>query len=355
MKARAFSHMIKAEPKDMMPPVSGRTPVKGSLTVEAALVFPLFILVWVPFLYWMKYCAVYETLRHTVQQTAHVIAETGYLFELTGLKAVQDASWEGLEFRDPEEGIDTDQVVELVSGYLGDSSQVIAGALEYCVRVLESGQSAGKILTKELWRGAVDEVGKLICSLVSRRVTPPEVWDFWDVGAPRFTYSEFYYSYGEVNDWILLVAYVPVRWADPFGIFTGKNLTVSVQTRALTGVRGVGEMRPGEESGQEESSSDSTVYYRIGNGRKYHSLDCYLIMKDVSPISLSKAKSEGYKACDRCRAAGNTVYVTSRGEHYHSGTCPSLFPDVHALSEEELAGGRYSPCALCQTDGGWFS
>jgi hypothetical protein len=182
------------------------------------------------------------------------------------------------------------------------------------------------------------------------------VWDFWNVEHPRFTYSEFYYSYGGVSDWILLVAYVPVRWADPFGIFAGKNITVSVKTRALTGVRGVGEIRPGEDSGpDEEDPPDSAVYYRIGNGTKYHSLDCYLIMKDVSAVTVSKARNDGYKPCERCRASGEIVYVTSRGEHYHSQNCPSLFPDVHALSAEELAGGRYSPCALCQTEGGWFS
>ncbi|MBQ7065015.1 MAG: hypothetical protein IJM90_09020 [Firmicutes bacterium] len=324
---------------------------RGSFTVEAALVFPLFIVIWIPFLYLVKYVVLYENLKENVHQTAYIMSVSGYAFERAGLRDVQNASWGEKQIVDLDEA--TGGLSEKWLESFGENADVLAGALQYCERILDRGIGADKVLGRELWKLAVDETGVLAAGAISGALTDKQIWrTFGAEGPPRFSYSEFFYRQGDVSDWISLVAYLPIRWPDPFGFFSEQNIVVSEQTRAFVGLSS----RRTEIEKEETAEEESATYYRIGGGIHYHVLSCYLIAKDTVMLTREEAMSRKYRKCDQCHSGkSEIVYVTPRGECYHRANCPCLFPDVHELSEEELASGKYTPCALCLSDGGWFS
>ena len=308
---------------------------KGSLTIEAAMIFPVFIILWVPFLYYMRYCLLYETMQQVNHQTAMIMSSAGYLFDRAGLGEVQ-------------EEVSVDQGLELNWNVSWDeTAQMIQGGLNYCLQLLQREEELETVVGQEIWKLAVNDVGDLAAVQIADSMGEKR----WSIlGAsdnPRWDYSDFFYKQDKLSDWISLVMHVPVQWADPFDIFTDKVIAVSTQIRVFTGVLD-------EKSDGEWGETQKEIYYRIGRGKKYHSLDCYLIRKDIQLVDLETCKAQGYESCDHCETELEMVWVTPGGECYHAKGCAHLFPNVIALSEEEIINGAYTPCALCQTEGGWF-
>ena len=321
---------------------------KASMTVEAALVFPLFILIWIPFLYCLKYEILYESLKRNVFHTAQILSSAGYLMEQTGLRDVQNGVYLKEEEAEPSE------IASVASDWLeqaGEAGSYTADLLRYCLKILEAPGTTGQVIGREAWKGAVDEAWKLAASAVSGKMQPESFW--MELGAessPHFAYSRFFYSKSGVTDLISVTAYVPVKWPDPFGFFADQRVYASVQTRAFVG--------NDRSCGTDDVAADEekkTIYYRIGDGTHYHSLDCFLIDKDVVNMSREEALAEGYKPCKACGGGSGMVYVTKGGVRYHVKGCMHLFPDLIALTDEEMASGRYQPCGFCQLGGDWFS
>jgi hypothetical protein len=322
---------------------------KASMTVEAALVFPLFILIWIPFLYCLKYEILYENLKQNVFNTAQILSSAGYLMEQTGLRDVQNGVYQMENEAEPSE------MTSAASDWLeqaGEAGSYTADLLRYCLKILEAPGTTGQVIGREAWKGAVDEAWKLAASAVSGKMQPESFWiDLGAESSPRFAYSRFFYSKSGITDLISVIAYVPVRWPDPFGFFRDQRVYASVQTRAFVG-----------NAWSSVSNTDNTAddekkptYYRIENGTHYHSLDCFLIEKDVVNMSREEALAEGYKPCKACGGGSGIVYITKGGIRYHMKGCRYLFPDLTELTEEEIESGRYKPCGFCQLGGDWFS
>ena len=310
---------------------------KGSFTIEAALIFPVFIMLWVPFLYLVRYCLLYEAMQQVNHQTAMTMSTTGYLFDRAGLRDIQ------------EETVAKGEVATMpdFGEAWEDTLPVLQGSLNYCQQLLNSGADLSTTLGREAWKLAVNEVGKLAAGKIMESLGETR----WSVlgtdDEPQLTYSDFFYMEDTTSDWISLVMYVPVKWADPLGLFTNQTIAVSTQVRTFIGL-------PWEKAGMDESETENETYYRIGQGKKYHSLDCYLIQKDVQLISREQSEAGGYQPCGHCETSLEMVWVTPGGERYHAKGCSHLFPNVVELTTAEIVSGAYGPCALCQTDGGWF-
>lgn len=326
---------------------------KGSFTAEAALIFPIFILLWIPFLYFIRYIVIYETVSEDVHQAASVMAYGGYLFQRTGLKEVHDAVLKGQAIRQ-EETKEAVQGSEEWMSRLGKEAGALRGALQYCHKLLDRTEDLGSAVGQEAWKTAVNWTGQSICSAIINN--PQGGTSYPELGISEgihLDYSEFFYTDNGITDWISVIAYVPVKWPDPFQIFSNKTIVVSCSMRAFTGAEK--ETDPQAEGNDEKTDPAECTYYRIGKGTHYHSLDCYLIQKNVQMMSESRAVEQGYKKCSRCGGGQGTVWVTPGGERYHVKGCSALFPDVAPLTAEEWKSGVYTPCAICQSDGGWFS
>lgn len=280
---------------------------RGSFTVEAVILVPLFFLIWLPFLYILRYCTLYEVLQSAVHQTASTMASVGYWFQLAGFSELQETAEEG-----EQEGQDV------------------------------------------LWQETVNTVGGLLAGQILEEGYPETLWQ--ELGAqeePQLQYSRYFYQDEEMSDWIHLVAVLPLQWPDPFGFFSDLQIVADCKVRAFIGLPNEAFYTEGE--GKEEIGEEEETYYRIGNGRKYHSLHCYLIQKDIRMLAQVDALQQGLSSCERCEPTGQQVFVTAGGEHFHTDTCSYLFPRLIELSEAQIASGLYTPCALCQTENDWFT
>ena len=50
-----------------------------------------------------------------------------------------------------------------------------------------------------------------------------------------------------------------------------------------------------------ETASGSTIVYITATGECYHRLGCRYLSKSCIPITLAKAKAEGYRPCSVCK------------------------------------------------------
>jgi len=70
---------------------------KGSVTVEASIVFPIFVCVIISIIFLIKAVIVHEIIQHAINEAAHELSAASYLYHVSGLQKVHDLVQEGLE------------------------------------------------------------------------------------------------------------------------------------------------------------------------------------------------------------------------------------------------------------------
>lgn len=70
---------------------------KGSVTVEAALVLPMFICAVLSLAFFIKLVYIHELIQHAITQTADELASTSYIYYVTGVQGVHDELRDGIK------------------------------------------------------------------------------------------------------------------------------------------------------------------------------------------------------------------------------------------------------------------
>lgn len=274
----------------------------GSVTVEAALALPLFIMVMAAFLFYFQLMNLSQGI----------------------LQGLNNAGWQTAAIYNLENTIPG----ILSGGDEGDDSEVVQKIRDYAGDFLAAG------VTSVYVRNSVLEC-------VGEDVLDNSCIDGGSSGV---------LCYGYVSGDILKVGAVytvriPIL---PENIFSFR-MTQQVTRRLWTGVSA----QKKDSSSDEEEEED--VVYVTKYGTVYHIYkDCRSLKRSIKTCSFltigQKTNSSGhhYTACERCvRGSENAiVYVTDGGERYHnSQTCPSLLRYI----EEKEAGsvGGKSLCSYC--------
>ena len=122
--------------------------------------------------------------------------------------------------------------------------------------------------------------------------------------------------------------------------------------------------KPHETDGEpeEEEESEEEVYYVTAFGSVYHTTkSCRVLALKIMTVdyaslpSLRNTSGGKYYACDRCAKhavlEGTTVIVTEPGTRYHfRSDCPSLKRTITEISVSE-AKEKYRPCHYCGGNG----
>lgn len=138
----------------------------------------------------------------------------------------------------------------------------------------------------------------------------------------------------------------------PFPVFQLKSVPMTARScrRAWIGSDG---KTTGE--GSDQNSGDRLVYIGKASTRYHCNKTCHYLYNDISAVpasevhSMRNAEGKKYRACSRCTGAsgmGDTVYVMPSGECYHSSrNCSAIVAYVRAvpLSEVEYLGA----CSYC--------
>ncbi|KAB3532804.1 TadE/TadG family type IV pilus assembly protein [Alkaliphilus serpentinus] len=95
---------------------------KGSLTVEAALVLPIFICVIMTLALLIKVAYVHSIVQHAITETAHEIASNSYIYHVSGLADIEESIGEGLDSNAEGAKEDINRLTEAYSNIINNAA-----------------------------------------------------------------------------------------------------------------------------------------------------------------------------------------------------------------------------------------
>ncbi|SFS06275.1 TadE/TadG family type IV pilus assembly protein [Anaeromicropila populeti] len=275
---------------------------KGSMTVEAAIVFPIFIFAVISIVFFFQIILFQLQLQYGLNQTAREISQYSYIYK------------------------------------------------EY-----EQTNKANSYKEENLPEEATSVVNKI----ASSSIVKVQMNDFFSKSNihPSFVsggVKGISYSFSSVlkkTDNIDLVAYYKVKIPVPVFSIQKFSVVQRVYTRGFVGTNLIGE--PNSSS---HSDTDTIMVYITETGTVYHrNLSCRHLCVDIQSCSIIDIKSKRnlsggkYYPCEKCCKnclENQTVYITEDGKCYHSSiTCPGLKRTVKVVPLSSVS--NYRPCKRC--------
>lgn len=280
---------------------------KGSITVEAALILPIFLCFFLVFLYLFQILIVQEHIQSSITKTGLDLAKGAYILD---------------DFVDVDEALDFD--TDLLDS------------------VLDQG-------LKNLVRASVE--GSLVKELVQKYLDSELI----DKSCIKDGYSGVSFKgssvLGQDEDIDIIVSYKVEFLLDIFGI-GDIAMTQRVRLRGWTGHKVAAKyFRVGE-----SEEEDGTIVYVTETGTVYHLRNtCSHIsfsVEEVNGIPNGRRNSSGakYYPCSSCcknkPGEGKTYYITSYGTRYHTRRdCSRIKRNVREVPLSEVKGR--SLCKRC--------
>jgi hypothetical protein len=280
---------------------------KASLTVEAALIMPLFLFFLIAFLSFIQIFTIQEQIQASITKMGLNLSRTAYFCK---------------DFPDIEDILNFDQTAfgeefDISFSDLADSAVSPSMLKLYALKYLDKDQINNSCIIN------------------------------------GFEGISFYYS-SILNDLDEVDIVAEYKVKIPVKIFDIGEMTMvqRVKLRSWTGF----EVAAAYGTSQEDAGEEETIVYITTTGSVYHKdKNCSHIKLSVTPVigiptELRNESGSKYKMCDSC-CTGNegelaTYYITSYGTKYHSRRdCPAIKRNVKEIPLSE-AGGR-SPCKRC--------
>lgn len=270
---------------------------KGSLTVEASLILPVLMSVFLFFLCFFQVFLIQEKINIGLWETAKEISQYGHIYQSE--EEQKEASETGKSGKEVTKtyvaGLLTSERME---SYISDDF-----LNHSCVKY----GSKGVIYTTEAFKEEAKI--KLAAS--------------YDIEIPMFSF-----------------------------ILPNVHMVQQVESRGFVGTSKIG---------LEDGDEDDRIVYVSTNGEKskvYHtSITCTHLNLSIQSVSFSdvsnfrNAYGGKYKACEKCikqntPAENATVYIATDGNRYHSSMdCGGLTRNVREVKLSTLSG--YRPCSRC--------
>ncbi len=286
-----------------------KTNRRGSLTVEAAIILPLFLCFFFFMVFVIKAACIHISLDHAVQETAKEIAASAYPLSL--INEMVDE----LEIKEDADVVSTASGERLLA-------ELIAGEID--------GEGLQKILTELGSREFVEHIGygqkkqlqeRIVTALLKKNLTgsyvnPEEVYlslvDFpqseWEYEENRKAGGDYDQNYRKAglqpeqdfgkDDVVIQLEY---KLTVPFAFLESWQITLrhaAVEKAWLNGGNGVYSDR--QDRGIFEQKPEEEIVYVTRTGIKYHLEGCRYLQKSKIPISLEEAQ-KSYGPCKICR------------------------------------------------------
>lgn len=277
---------------------------EASLTVEAALVMPIFLFFMLAFLYFIQIFTMQEKIQSAITEMGLNLSRTAYFYK---------------DFPDISEALDFDKTIfgtEFDLGLNDITDKIMSGcSLKLYAKKYLDKDWVNKSCIKDGYEGI-----------------------------------DFFYS-SILNEENCIDIVLKYRVSIPVKIFVLGDMTMlqRVRLRAWTGYM-VGAVY------KKEKDSGETIVYVTETGSVYHkSRDCThlkLSIKAVNgiPDSLRNHSGAKYKRCEECckgkPESYAMYYITSYGTRYHeSKNCPGLKRSIREIPLSEVADRK--PCSRC--------
>lgn len=262
------------------------TSKKGSLTVEAALVVPLFLFVMINIMSVMEMISLHSRMEAAMHQTGKVIAEYGFIY----------SEWK-------QEASDVEKLIENV----GFSNVYVKNQV---VKTIGS-----SYLESSIVKGGVSGISFLQSSIMNEDII--DLVAIYKV-SPRF-------SIVGINSFSMVNRCRMRAWTG-YDNTKGNNRVSTDEMVYIT------------ETG--------TVYHKNRTCSHLNLSISLVFFKDI--INMRNSSGCKYYECEVCgkKERSETVYITKEGNRYHSSLdCSGLKRTIHTIPISEV--GARSPCSRC--------
>lgn len=286
---------------------------KGSLTIEAALIVPIFLYCMVGFIYFIQMITLHESIQHSITNLSFDISKFGYLYDEVNIEDMLiddtvDKNEE--EEKEPYKRIGKD--------------------------ILETfNLSIDSLFTNHLFQ-----------TLVKEHILDDNINLSIIENGQAGIYS-YFSTFMEEDENVHIIVHYKVKI--PFGILSSYNIPmlqrVTIRSWSKEAV---------EKKGEKEESKEEVVYV-TEHGEVYHKhKECTYINIKLTKVRmedlLKEERYKGFTSCSRCikdKLQGlSIVYITETGSKYHSSTlCSSLKRLVKEIGLEESK--KYRQCTRC--------
>lgn len=277
---------------------------KASLTVEAALVMPIFLYFMIAFLYFLQIFMVQEQIQSEITRMGLDLARAAYFYQ---------------DFPDVKEAV-------------GFDKSIIGEELE----------------------GSIDEISDYIISGASLKLYARKYLDkdFVNQSCIKRGFDGIDFNYSSVTkdaDYVDIV--IKYKVALPIKIFILGDMSMlqRVRLRSWTGYEVAATYTT-------ESDTEETIVYITETGTVYHkSRDCSHIKLSIKavqgiPTGMRNESGSRYTRCEECctgkEGINTTYYIAAYGTKYHTNrSCSGIKRSVKEIPLSKV--GARKPCSRC--------
>lgn len=362
---------------------------RGSLTVEAALVLPIFICAILTIGFFTKIVYTHEIIQHAITEAVNEMASSSYLYYTSGIQDIDNTINSELEEKKQksQEHLDSitdcyrelnNSIGELKSDskdiYEGLGSGEVSGIPEWIDGTISEGENIQKnigeiqsvikdigndpkgemislaaLIAKAGYDRGKTEIGNtLIRYYIGKHGITEDKLKNLNIKELDFSSSSYFNNNQDID---VIVKYnihipLPIKFTD--------HIHIVQRATARAWMGGDDNLsKPGKNEDDEETKNKVIKVYVSEKGSKYHRFGCYHIFKEIEDIELQDAKKMGMKPCKTCDPPINssrryTVFKSSRNDdgRYHKEGCNHLFKNVKEIKLED-AVKKYAPCKTC--------
>lgn len=295
---------------------------KASITVEASIVLPIFILAMYAFIFFIQVISIQQEIQQGLLQTARFCEKIGYIHDYV------------INYDVEEKSTQTDQSQENTPE--DNTSEEAAEDNKSESSVIDTREVATYLITSGLMQGKFDEV--VDQHMINKSCV---------VGGMQGL--NFLLSSYDVETNIADVT-VQYRVHIPIGLAIINDFTVVQKTkvRVFVGLSNI--------NSDEEAEEDEDYVYITETGTVYHeNRDCTHLKLSITKVNRSsldtQRNSSGgkFSACEICkpeRIKQEYYYITKQGDRYHcNANCSGLKRTIKMIKRSEVSDRR--ACTRC--------
>lgn len=311
--------------------------IKGLLTVEAALVLPIFVYAILAIIYFLQILWLQENLQNGITETGYYVAKYAYVYDY-----IKDYEDKDVVNSSDKKSRENQNIKESnTKDYIDKKDEV----------------------PDDKRANIENSVEGIIAKAIDSTFYKIKLKDYVDVDIINQSciqdgYSgiqTFLSSYMEEEGIIDIILVYKIKLPLLFMEVDGLPMVQRVRLRGWSGTKVV---KRGPDDDKDETSEDSEMVYITEHGTVYHlSKECSHLTLSIKEADIGSMKdlrnhSGGkYKECEICddfeiEPDNHKVYITDYGDRYHKSlSCSGLKRTIKAIPKSEV--GDRSPCKRC--------
>lgn len=276
---------------------------KGSLTVEASFVFPIFMFAILIFIYFLQLFVVQEKIQKALTETAAYVSKYGYI---------------------------NDYMKEYENEDIVENKESIADSCKLAAKLID------KVLIKNKFLEFADK----------------KFLDSSCISGGCYGISFIYSKFMENENNVDIVAFYTVKFPIPFFYCPRYNIFQRVRIHAFNGRSS----NAAEEEETDKLNKEEEYVYITESGKVYHkSKECTHLKLSIKKAEYKmleqKRNSNGgiYKQCEICGMSpiSEIIYITNTGDRYHiTLNCKGLKRTIIIIPISEIEG--MNCCKRCE-------